>query len=254
MDSIGDVLVWSSLTGQFVPIGQVVTGIESQWEQPLIPRKDRQRIITVRCNPMGIPADTLRNTLQDGIEAIPLPVGYSLEWGGEYEMSNMAQDDIKRAFPLCLLGMFVIVVWLFNSVRRSLMIFLTLPLALIGVTAALLITGLPFGFMCILGFLGLSGMLIKNAIVLIDQIEMDLRAGSPPYRAVLDAGVSRVRPVAMAAGATILGMAPLILDPMYSGMTATIMGGPFAATCLTLFVAPVLYCLFFRVRPDAGEL
>ncbi|THB63224.1 MAG: efflux RND transporter permease subunit [Desulfovibrio sp.] len=254
VDSLQDVQVWSSLTGQFIPIGQVVTDVSPQWEQPLIPRLDRQRIVEVRANPITGNAEPLRLALLQDIEGIELPVGYSLDWGGEYEESSGAQANIAKIFPICLLGMFVIVVWLFNSVRRSLMIFLTLPLSLIGVTVALLATQLPFGFMCILGFLGLSGMLIKNAIVLIDQIELEKRAGSSAYKAVLDSGVSRVRPVAMAAGTTILGMAPLVVDPLYSGMAATIMGGLFAATFLTLFVIPVLYALFFRIRPDSKEL
>jgi len=249
-----DVQVWSSLTGRFVPITQVISGVEHVWEQPLIKRQDRQRIVTAQCNPRtGLP-ETLRQKLKADIEAIELPLGYSMEWGGEIEESQTAQAGIRKAFPLCLLGMFLVVVWLFNSIRKPLMIFLTLPLAIIGVTAALVLTQLPFGFMAILGFLGLSGMLIKNAIVLIDQIDMDLREGKPPYKAVLDSGVSRLRPVVMAAGTTILGMMPLITDPLYASMAASIMGGLFAATFLTLVFIPMLYCMFFRIRTDGSQV
>ena len=124
---------------------------------------------------------------------------------------------------------------------------MTVPLSIIGVTIALLLTGLPFGFMAILGFLGLSGMLIKNAIVLIDQIELELREGKTPYLAVLDSSVSRMRPVIMAAGTTILGMAPLLADPLYSGMAITIMGGLFAGTFLTLLIVPVVYTMVYRI-------
>ena len=144
--------------------------------------------------------------------------------------------------------MFVIIVGLFNSVRRPLIIFLTVPLCIIGITPGLVITQQAFDFMAVLGFLGLSGMLIKNAVVLIDQIELDLKAGKPPYKAILDSSVSRMRPVIMASGTTILGMIPLIFYPLYAGMAATIMSGLFAATFLTLFVVPLLYSLFYRVR------
>jgi len=148
----------------------------------------------------------------------------------------------------------VILVCLFDSIRRSCIIFLLLPLIVMGVTAGLLLTGQPFGFMAILGFLGLSGMLIKNAIVLIDQIELDLAEGKPPYKALLDASVSRMRPVIMAAGTTILGMAPLVTDPLYAAMAVTIMGGLFGGTFLTLIVVPVLYGIFFRIRADGRYL
>lgn len=147
--------------------------------------------------------------------------------------------------------MFVTVVWLFNSVRRPLIIFMSVPFAIIGVTAGLLLFHLPFGFMAILGFLGLSGMQIKNAIVLIDQIELDLAGGKEPYKAVLDSAVSRMRPVVMASGTTILGMAPLVIDPFYASMAATIMSGLLAATVLTLIVVPVLYVIIYKIKPDS---
>jgi len=123
------------------------------------------------------------------------------------------------------------------------------PLSIIGITAGLLILNLPFGFMAILGFLGLSGMLIKNAIVLIDQIELEKQAGKAPYQAILDSAVSRLRPVAMASGTTVLGMTPLLWDPFYAVMGATVASGLIAATVLTLLVVPLFYLLFFWVKP-----
>lgn len=249
-ENLQNVQVWSTLHNTFVPIRQVVTEIEAVWEESLIQRRQRQRTITVQCNPEQGLADPLRNAMVDRMEAISLPLGYSMEWGGEYKDSQEGQEPIRKTFPICLLAMFVIVVWLFNSVRRPLIVFLVVPLSIIGVTAGLIVTGIPFGFMAILGFLGLSGMLIKNAIVLIDQIEIDLREGKPPYQAILDSAVSRMRPVIMASGTTILGMMPLVTDPLYSAMAATIMSGLFAATFLTLIVVPILYSLFFRIRPD----
>jgi multidrug efflux pump subunit AcrB len=136
------------------------------------------------------------------------------------------------------------------SVRRAIIVFLTVPFSISGVTISFLLTGQAFGFMAILGFLGLSGMVIKNAIVLIDQIELDIADGKHPYRAILDSAVSRLLPVAMAAGTTILGMLPLIFDPFFSAMAATIMGGLFGGTFLTLLLVPVLYSLFFKIPAD----
>ncbi|MGE4488997.1 MAG: efflux RND transporter permease subunit [Kiritimatiellales bacterium] len=254
VDNFDKVQVWSSLNQTFIPVNQVVSGVKSGWEWPLIQRRDRRNSITVRCNPVVGLADSLRRKISDKIASIELPPGYQFKWAGEYEESSDASGPLKSTFPLCFLGMFVIVVWLFDSVRRPLIIFLTVPLSIIGVTVALLITGMSFGFMAILGFLGLSGMLIKNAIVLIDQIELDLKKGTEPYKAILDSSVSRLRPVTMAAGTTILGMAPLLQDPLYSGMAVTIMGGLFAATFLTLIIVPAVYTLVYRIPVDEKHL
>ncbi len=254
IENYDDVQVWSSVNKSFVPVNQVVTGMKSEWEWPYVMRRDRRNTITARCNPVvGLP-DTLRRKLAAQIEALELPPGYRFEWAGEFEESAEAQAPLAATFPVCLLGMFVILIWLFNSVRRPMIIFMTVPLALIGVTSALLLTGQAFGFMCILGFLGLSGMLIKNAVVLIDEIELQLTRGVEPYKAVLDSSVSRMRPVIMAAGTTILGMAPLLADALYSGMAVTIMGGLFAATFLTLIVVPVVYTLVYRIKVDKEHL
>ena len=144
--------------------------------------------------------------------------------------------------------MFFIVVCLFNSIREPLVIFLIVPLSIIGIAAGLWLFNLSFGFMAILGFLGLSGMLIKNAIILIDQVNLDLKEGKSQYHAVLDSAVSRMRPVTMAAGTTILGLLPLVFDPFYANMAVTIMGGLCAATFLTLILVPVLYCILYRVK------
>jgi multidrug efflux pump subunit AcrB len=182
-------------------------------------------------------------------EAIELPPGYSLDWGGELEASAKGTEPLQVMFPICLGGMFLILILLFNQIRQPLIIFLCLPLISIGVTAGLLLTGLPFGFMSILGYLGLSGMLIKNAIVLIEEIDLNEGKGQDSYNAVLDAGVSRLRPVTMASGTTVLGMAPLMWDPFYQGMAATVAGGLIGSTVLALLVVPLFYVLFFRIRP-----
>lgn len=249
-EDIRDVPVWSPLLNQHLPLRQVAGEIRTEWEPPVIRRRDRQRVVTVQCNPRSGLADPLFQRLRPKLAAIPLPPGYSLEWGGEYEQSEKGRAPLRKAFPVCLLGMFVIIIALFNSIRRPFIIFLCVPLAIIGVTWGLLLFRIPFGFMAILGFLGLSGMLIKNAIVLIDQIAIDLAAGKAPYRAVLDSAVSRMRPVLMASGTTILGMTPLVFDPFYSGMAATIMSGLLAGTVLTLVVVPLFYTLFYRIPAD----
>jgi len=251
VDDLEDVQVWSMAYSRFVPIRQVITGVDQVGEWPLIQRRNREKAVTVQCNVAVGVASRLRDSMAKAIEAIPLPPGYSMEWGGEHKESAKAQGPLMEIFPICILGMFVLVVWLFNSVSLPLIIFLTVPLSMIGVTAGLLATHVPFGFMAILGFLGLSGMQIKTAIVLIDQIKLDLQEGKPPYKAVLDSSVSRLRPILMASGTTILGMAPLVFDPLYAGMGVTIMGGLFAETILTLVLVPVLYSLTYRIKPDA---
>jgi multidrug efflux pump subunit AcrB len=147
--------------------------------------------------------------------------------------------------------MILVVIVLFNALRQPLVIWLCVPLAIIGVTAGLLITGQPFGFMAMLGMLSLSGMLIKNAIVLIDQIEVEKRTGKHPHTAVLDATVSRLRPVGLAAVTTVMGMIPLFIDPFFAAMAVTIAFGLSFATVLTLIVVPVFYVIVFRIRPAA---
>ncbi|NCD34189.1 MAG: efflux RND transporter permease subunit [Spartobacteria bacterium] len=250
-ENMDDILVLSSVTGRFIPLSQIVDAVNVEWEWPLIKRRDRIRTITVQCNPLEGLSDPLFQVLRPKIEAIELPEGYTLEWIGEFDAQKKGTEPLAKSFPVCLLAMFVTVVWLFNSVRRPLIIFMSVPFAIIGVTAGLLLFHLPFGFMAILGFLGLSGMQIKNAIVLIDQIELDLAGGKEPYKAVLDSAVSRMRPVVMASGTTILGMAPLVIDPFYASMAATIMSGLLAATVLTLIVVPVLYVIIYKIKPDS---
>ena len=153
--------------------------------------------------------------------------------------------------PLAFAVMFFISVMLFNSLRHPIIIFLGLPMALVGVAGGLLIFDMPFGFMSLLGFLSLSGMLMKNEIVLLDQINIELANGKNPMQAFIDSAVSRVRPVAMAAFTTVLGMIPLLWDAFFGAMAVTIMGGLTFATLLTLIVVPVLYCIFWRVKMES---
>ena len=245
--------VWSSVTGRAIPLNQVVSEMETGWEDPIIRRLNRRRTITVQCDPKEGVASPLFSRLRPQIESIELPPGYELEWGGEYEGSTRANRMLLASVPLFFTLMILIVVALFNTIRQPLIVFMTVPLAVIGVSAGLLLTGQPFGFVALLGFLSLSGMLIKNSVVLLDQIDINIGRGQMPYQAVLDAGVSRLRPVSMAALTTVLGMTPLIFDRFWAAMAVTIMSGLTFATVLTLVVVPVLYATLYRVSTPAAD-
>lgn len=249
--SIEGMKIWSPGLSEYVPLQQVMLGYDLRWEDPVIARKDRKRILTVMADPDTFgeeTAATLQQRLMTTIDQIELPPGYFIEWGGEYESSNDAQASLFKTMPLGYLFMFLITVFLFNSVKEPLIVWLTVPLAVIGVTTGLLMFDTPFGFMALLGFLSLSGMLLKNGIVLLDQIEIEMKTGKEPYLAVVDASLSRVRPVCMAAITTILGLVPLLPDIFFKPMAVTIMFGLGFATVLTLIVVPVLYRIFHRIK------
>lgn len=242
--------IWSPALSEYIPLQQITMGYDLRWEDPIIVRKNRKRMLTVMADPDLLgeeTAATLQKRLMPQIEAIELPPGYSLEWGGEYESSGEAQASLFTTMPMGYLFMFLVTVFLFNSVKEPLIVWLTVPLAIIGVTTGLLALNTPFGFMALLGFLSLSGMLLKNGIVLLDQIEIEMKTGKDPYVAVVDAALSRVRPVCMAAITTILGMIPLLPDIFFKPMAVTIMFGLGFATVLTLIVVPVLYRLFHKL-------
>ncbi|MGR5295874.1 efflux RND transporter permease subunit [Vibrio mediterranei] len=250
--NIEGMMIWSPALSEFIPFQQVTQGYDTRWEDPIIVRKNRKRMLTVMADPDLLgeeTAATLQKRIQSKIEAIDLPPGYSLEWGGEYESSGDAQESLFQTMPMGYLFMFLITIFLFNAVKEALIVWLTVPLAVIGVTTGLLALNTPFGFMALLGFLSLSGMLLKNGIVLLDQIEIEIKTGKEPYLAVVDAALSRVRPVCMAAITTILGMIPLLPDIFFKPMAVTIMFGLGFATILTLIVVPVLYRIFHRVKP-----
>ena len=230
MDQYRQIQVYSSVLGRYLPIEQVVDKIELTEEPSLVRRRDRMPTITVQCDQASGQAADLEAIVRPLFQKIDLPPGATLSWGGESEESAKGQASIKAMFPICLVAMFLLVVCLFNGIREAVVIFLCIPFSFVGVTLGLLVTGLPFGFMSILGFLGLTGMLVKNAIVLLDQTAEEIRLGKTRYEAVMEASVSRLRPVTMAAGTTILGMAPLLFHPFFNAMAATIMGGLLVAT------------------------
>ncbi len=197
----------------------------------------------------------LFSRIRERVEALELPPDYELAWWGEYRDSARGQAGIMASLPIFVLLMVLVTIALFNSLRQPLVIWLVVPLSLIGVTLGLLLTRQPFGFMALLGFLSLSGMLIKNAIVLIDEIEVQKRQGADPLTALTTSGVSRLRPVSMAALTTALGMIPLLVDAFFVAMAVTIIFGLMIATVLTMIVVPTLYAVFFRVpwaKPGAS--
>ena len=245
--SIEHLQIWSWPAQRMIPLSQVVSGLENTTEDEIIFRRDRKRTLTVFADPVSGSASSLFERLRPQIESINLPRGYELEWGGEYEDSSSAQESLTAPLPIYIAIMILITVALFNSIRLPLVIWLCVPLALIGVTWGLLATGQPFGFMALLGFLSLMGMLIKNAIVLIDEINVQRGSGLDPLTAIIDSGASRLRPVGMAASTTALGMIPLIFDAFFDSMAITIIAGLLFATVLTMVVLPVLYAIVFNV-------
>ncbi len=250
VSSIEGLKIWSPVKKGFIPLQQVVLGTNIRWEDPLVVRKNRKRMLTLLADPDPLgdeTAATLQKRIQPLVEAIDFPPGYSLEWGGEYESSADAQASLFKTMPMGYLFMFLITIFLFNNVKNAVIVWATVPLAIIGVTAGLLLLNTPFGFMALLGFLSLSGMLIKNGIVLLDQIQLEISSGKEKYQAVVDASVSRVRPVCMAAITTVLGMIPLLPDVFFKPMAVTIMFGLGFATVLTLIVVPMLYRMFHKL-------
>ncbi len=243
--------VYSSALQQHIPLGQVVRDMTLLAEDNLILRRDRKRTITVMADHDIFGDETpamVLSRVRPAIEAIELPVGYELSWGGEFEASEKATGAVFQALPLAFLVMFIITVLLFSSIRQASVLWTTVPLSVIGVTLGLWVTNQPFGFMALLGFLSLSGMLIKNGVVLLEQVRVELHAGKEALSALVDASISRVRPVTMTAATTIVGMIPLLFDDFFVSMAVVIMFGLGFATLLTLVVVPVMYALVMRVK------
>jgi len=250
VESIRDIPVSNPLIDFTVPIGQVVTRFDTVWEDAKIRKRNRIYTIIPSCNPREGLASDLLERLRPKIEAVELPPGYFLEWGGEWEDSKDANNAINKSLPAGFITMIIVVILLFGKVRQPLIIWLTVPLAIIGITVGLLTMNVAFGFMGLLGALSLTGLLIKNAIVLIEEIDIQSESGKEPYQAILDSAVSRMRPVLMAASTTILGMIPLLTDVFFLDMAVVIMFGLGFASVLTLIVVPVLYAIFFKVKTN----
>lgn len=251
IENVRDLQVLSSVTGRMVPITQVTDGFRTIWRDGTVKRENRIWTIKAQCDPYPDElASELLSRLRPKIEAIPLPDGYTLEWDGEYGDSSESNADLLSTIPYGFMAMLIIVFVLFGQVRQPVVIWLVVPLALIGVTWGLVITQTPLEFMGILGLLSLSGLLIKNAIVLVDQIDLEIRQEKPRYDAVIDATLSRVRPVMMGTLTTVLGVLPLFFDAFFKSMSVVLVFGLLFATLLTLVVVPVLYAIFFSIRSE----
>lgn len=249
LDQLGDLAVWNGIHS--APLAQVTKDIRIGWEYPLIRTYNRQLSMAAMCDVQ--PGHTMAEVhaeIKDEIEKIQLPEGYTFFWDAQYKTQKEGMAALTKFFPLALLLLILILVALFRNYRQPLITFLILPLSVIGVVFGQLVTGTEFGFFSIAGWLGLLGMIIKNVIVLLDEVNIQLRTGVKPYTAIVESTVSRVRPVLMAAVTTILGMVPLLFDVVFAGMAAAIVFGLTFATLLTLFITPALYAVFYNVKKE----
>ncbi len=241
-----------TLSLKTVPLAQVTNDIRLEWEDPVITRFNRRRQVAVQAAPVtGVTFPELRSEVIDKFEAMDLPPGYDMFWDGEYDSTITAQLSLIPGGVPALVIMTLIIVALFNAVKPSLVMALTVPFALIGVTAILAPTQTPFGFMALLGAMSLIGLMIKNSIVLLDEIEVNKVSGMTPYDSTVAAGLSRVRPVVLGAATTVLGVIPLIQDAFWVSMALTMMSGLAVGTVLTMILVPVFYSTLYRIKSPA---
>ncbi len=285
LDSLDSIPIWSPAAQRMIPLGQVVSDFPVDFENAHLWRRDRRTMIRIHADPrsgylpsevfakvkapiekaLGVdveevlghpvkPGDWKANTLtvtDNGLWPLKGKPGYYMAWGGEAEDSARANANLAGSIPVFFGLMVLIVLVLFNSIKKTLIIWLTVPLAIIGVTIGLLMFHEPFGFMALLGFMSLSGMLVKSSIILIDEVDSQLKKGETPFRAVINAGVSRLIPVSMSSSTTMLGMLPLFTDAFFISMAVTIVFGLGLATILILIVVPVLYAIFYKVKASS---
>ena len=245
-------LTIASPNGTPVPLGQVAK-LSYEFEEPILWRRDRDLVLTARADIVdGVQAPDVSAEIAPRLASIveALPPGYRIEAGGSVEESAKANAALAAVFPVMAVVMLAILMIQVQSFSRLALVFVTAPLGVIGATAALLLADRPFGFVALLGLIALAGMIMRNTVILVDQIDSDIAAGHDRYSAIIDATVRRARPVVLTAAAAILGMVPLSTSVFWGPMAITIMGGLFVATILTLLVVPALYALWFRVRRD----
>lgn len=250
-ENMGGIQVTSHKTGLSVPLLETVDQVGTVWRDANLLRVNRVWTINAQSDPLPSElASELLARLRPQIEAIDLPPGYQLEWGGEYGDSAESNEELASTIPYGLLAMVLTVVILFNALKQPAIIWLVVPLALIGVVVGLIATGTALEFMALLGLLSLSGLLIKNAIVLVDQMDLEISEGKPRFEAVIDSAAGRVRPVMMGALTTVLGVLPLFGDAFFKSMAVVLVFGLTFATLLTLVVVPALYAVFFNISSD----
>jgi multidrug efflux pump subunit AcrB len=230
-------------------LAELSDGIRIEWEEPVIPRYNGKRVQTIEGAPApGYGIEEARRILAKEIDKLQIPSGYEVNWGGEKKATDMSIENLFANYPLAVLLMFCILVWLFRSYRTSLLLFCCIPFVFVGVIPAMLLSGQNFGFVPIVGILGLVGLMLKNGIVLVDEMRLQLQSGKDSQQALIDASLSRLRPVTMASLTTVLGMVPLLFDDMFGAMAAAIMGGLIAGTIIVLIIIPVLYSLFYKLN------
>lgn len=242
--------------GGATPLASVVSGVDTVAEDPIIQRRDRRRLLTIQANPIfGVTLPQYRASVLADFEELEasLPPGYTFEWGGEHESSTDAKMSLIPGVVPAVAIMAIILVGLFNSFKVPLLIVLTVPFVFIGITPGLILTNSPFGFVAMLGAMSLSGMMMKNAIVLIDEINLNLSQGVNRYDAILNAGASRLRPVFLAAATTVLGVIPLLQDVFWVGLAVTLMAGLSVGTILTMVLVPVFYATFHGVKAGSDD-
>ena len=237
-------------TRETTTLEQVVGEFDYQYKFSNVKDYNRQMVMMAQADPRrGVNAIAAFNRVWEQVQnEIDVPEGYTMKYFGEQESQAESNAALAANMPLTFFLMFVTLLFLFKTYRKPIVILLMLPLIFIGIVLGLLLLGKTFDFFAILGLLGLIGMNIKNAIVLVDQIDAETAAGKAPREAVISATTTRIVPVAMASGTTILGMLPLLFDAMFGGMAATIMGGLLVASILTLFVLPVAYCAIQGIK------
>lgn len=251
--SLDLVQVKPSFSIQSLPLSEVTDSINIAWEDPLITRWNRRRQIAIQAQPNGVTFSALKAEVIEQIEAIELPPGYQFEWDGEQKSTTDAQLSLLPGMAPTFVLILLIIIALFNAYRPPIIMFLAIPFALIGVTSVLLPTQTPFGFMALLGLMSLVGMMIKNSIVLLDEIDQNIASGLSQYDSIVNAAISRLRPVILAALTTVLGVLPLLQDAFWVSMAMTIMSGLTAGTAVTMLLVPVLYATLYRVpspKPD----
>ncbi|TMJ41843.1 MAG: efflux RND transporter permease subunit [Alphaproteobacteria bacterium] len=247
-------LTIATRNGIAVPLSQIAH-LNFEYEEPILWRRNRDLVLTVRGDIIdGVQAPDVSNEILPKLENIKaaLPYGYRIETGGSIEESAKANAALAAVFPVMAIAMLALLMVQLQSFSRLALVFVTAPLGIIGATAALLVSNRPFGFVALLGLIALAGMIMRNTVILVDQIDHDIAAGHPRYQAIIDATIRRSRPVVLTALAAILGMIPLARSIFWGPMAITIMGGLLIATVLTLLVVPVLYALWFRVPRDAS--
>ncbi|MEM9127523.1 MAG: efflux RND transporter permease subunit, partial [Pseudomonadota bacterium] len=248
--SIDTIQVASQTTGGAIPMEQLVDTFRTVWKDGQFTRLDNVWTIQAQADARsGVLPGILEAEIRPDIEAIELPPGYELSWNGESGDSAEANENLVSTLPLSFAAMVLTVVLLFNALRQPILIFMTIPLSMIGVVIGLLLFDSPLEFMAILGVLSLAGLLVKNAIVLVDQMDLEIREGKPRFDALVDSAASRVRPVMMGSMTTVFGVIPLLADAFFRSMAVVLMFGLSFATILTLVVVPALYGIFFRIKP-----